>query len=405
MPWARAGASCAPCARLLRVCTVICNPSCVTLNLDTTELLFRDLLGGVQPTVSELEIVMHKFADEDQYLEYKDSSIVDGSAGASAVRAVLASFANTDGGVLIIGVTEPVKDKDGAVLGPRMFSKKSKRKTSLHDWASRLLLDDLLTLDPPVRLARVDTADVEAVVISIARSERYLRADKRIWVRIGDSSLPIGHSLEADLLLGRRRHPHFSIPHSRAVLSGARSKSLGPHDAYEAHLEIVVTVENCSIQWADHVHVGLVLPSLREGRRSIPDDLVGFFDSPQEGHQLWPSWHLAFAWADKDMNRREFSLGPYALSSEVELGSQFYMPILTGYPQRLRGALYVVGRGSVPRWLQMNLNIPRDTVLSGHSKFILGDLTATPVGIGRRPVVDWSIIGDGPPGLDGSDAT
>ena len=78
----------------------------------TTRELLDSVLADRALTSDELNRLIADHVTEDQYLDYKDGKLLETlQRAAKVVREYVSGFANTDGGVLIVGVSE--EDDEG----------------------------------------------------------------------------------------------------------------------------------------------------------------------------------------------------------------------------------------------------------------------------------------------------
>jgi predicted HTH transcriptional regulator len=69
--------------------------------------LLESLLVDRQMTPGQLDALLTEKVEEDQFLDYKDGSELDNKKkAADTLRQYLSGFANSDGGILIIGVND-----------------------------------------------------------------------------------------------------------------------------------------------------------------------------------------------------------------------------------------------------------------------------------------------------------
>lgn len=84
-------------------------------DLPNTSREFLELLMERPPAADELQQWLNKGIPEDQFLEYKDGMVLDKAKPGEFIREYVAAFANSEGGVLIIGV----KDAELTVTGAK----------------------------------------------------------------------------------------------------------------------------------------------------------------------------------------------------------------------------------------------------------------------------------------------
>jgi hypothetical protein len=84
-------------------------------------------------------------------------------------------------------------------------------KSSVEEWATRILGDLAGWFSPPPSISRVDHANGTVLVIAVARAPQlipYVESGEVCYsIRINDSTCNIPPFLISDLVLGRRSHP------------------------------------------------------------------------------------------------------------------------------------------------------------------------------------------------------
>jgi Schlafen, AlbA_2 len=87
----------------------------------TSKELLNDLLEDKRLTPDQLDKFMQDNPDEDQYFDYKDGLITTPQKrkeGRQTIREYVSGFANSDGGVLIIGVGNINPDRLPRAVSP-----------------------------------------------------------------------------------------------------------------------------------------------------------------------------------------------------------------------------------------------------------------------------------------------
>ena len=95
--------------------------------------LLELLLSGHQLSVAELDDLIIHQVEEDLYVEYKHGNELQNSEANDTIRKYLSAFANSAGGILIIGVNAPQR------IPIEITGCNGHSKGKLDDWAARCL--------------------------------------------------------------------------------------------------------------------------------------------------------------------------------------------------------------------------------------------------------------------------
>lgn len=331
---------------------------------DTYALLERLLDGeGLRP--AELDELLGQQVKEDQYLEYKDGKeLVNPKKGAATIREYVSGFANSEGGVLIIGVEDGTYKITGA---------KAPSGLSLQDWASDCLTKMAAFLMPPPRFVEVTSASGVVLVMAVARTPSLVPdvQDGRIVyrLRIGDQTLEAPEYLVADWMLGRRQQSVLRVEEMRLVEvretardNKGSARNQRPTAFTDLDFNLGLAIENLSLTWAEEVQVGLVcwLPSPPdEGALATHKSLLAHVDVRQPAVEAIGN---------------EFRYQLVHLPMRETEANRLLKPFTTlqATPERLRyrlgatnprwfgtwqAAVYVIARNAPATWYQVGLQV------------------------------------------------
>jgi Schlafen, AlbA_2 len=202
----------------------------------------------------ELDSVLAGFKDEDQFLEYKAGAITEMKPLEDLkleIRRQVTGFANAEGGVLFIGISNDI---------PRLVTgAKAPGSETLVGWATRILADLAGFFSPMPYIFSIEHPAGKVLCIAVARAPRlvpFIEAKEiKYALRIGDSTLDVPPYLITDLVLGRRAHP--TLEASDISFKGIIS------DKYMA-LNPRFAVENVSLVTAVDVSAGAITWSLSD---------------------------------------------------------------------------------------------------------------------------------------------
>jgi predicted HTH transcriptional regulator len=124
------------------------------------------LLEGTTLSSDELKEFIKKYPDEDLFFDYKDGILTKPEKrkeGSQIIRRGISGFANSVGGVLVVGVNE---DR------PRGISpcERNIGGQTLSEWATRCLQSMVGFFSPPPRFQIVELDEGPVLTIAVARA-------------------------------------------------------------------------------------------------------------------------------------------------------------------------------------------------------------------------------------------
>lgn len=311
---------------------------------------------------------------ETLYVDFKDGAELDDSKKAArTVRQYTAGFANADGGILVIGVSD-----GGGELAGRVFTKTSRPGgRPLTEWARTSLEDLAGSLSPAPRIQVVTVEGVEVLLIGVARAPALVpcveSGELKYYLRLGDSTLAMPPYLISDLILGRREHPRLQVAVRQMSVTDARIDS--SVDRIDSSVMFVFDVHNESMVPAVDVLVGVISwgPS-RSG--TPPSALRSFIDSVE------PIEELVLASCTSRARERPLNLAGFETGGCVIPCGMLLVPrAQTAVP--VRAALYAIASGHPPEWYQL------DWLLPASGEGAIRVVRIERVG-NERPVVAWN---------------
>jgi len=354
----------------------------------TSELL-EELLSGRQMTSGELNGLLQDRIDEDLHLDYKHGdALQDRREANQMLREYVSGFANSAGGMLIVGVDE---------ANWRVTGCQAPGGGSLTRWASRSLTPIAGYLSPPPILQEVDHPDGPVLVAVVTRSAVlapcFERGDRRslYYLRLDDQTLQADEYLVADLVLGRRQHAYLTITE---VMTWGGGKEINREAHHDWWFQMQFTIENQGLSRAENVRVGVINLSGRNASSSIPmgNHLLGYVavvePDKYRGDVLELRQHVNVCPVLEPFALRTLSTSG-CVSSPLAWAGGFYTPY------EWKAAVYLIAEGTPPTWYQLSITI--DTPLLTHLQssqmvsstgpFLRIERLAT-----GRPVVGW--VGD-----------
>jgi hypothetical protein len=185
-------------------------------------------------TPNQLDEFIQANEEEGQYFDYKNGSITSRQAreqGRQIIRRYMSGFANSDGGVLIIGVDEQ---------RPRQIARCEERPGGypLDAWAPRCLDNMGGFFSPLPRYQIIPHPQGSVLAIAVARAPSLVpcieQGAQKYFFRIGESTLAIPDYLIADLVLGRRQHPRLDVSEPAVTEETTVLEYGSPHERWGA---------------------------------------------------------------------------------------------------------------------------------------------------------------------------
>jgi hypothetical protein len=307
---------------------------------------------------------------ESLHIDFKDGSeLNDSRKAAKTVRQYVSGFANADGGLLVIGVSD-----GGGIAAKRAFTPTSRPGNQpLHEWARNVLTPMVGGLSPPPRIQTVEVDGAEVLIVGVARAPAlvpcWVDGEMRYFLRIVDSTPSVPPYLISDLVLGRRVHPQLlvTIPvHGMGAVNGAEVQF-----SFDVENESMVPATDVTVgvvSWASAVHP-------RRGRRASAV-LRNFIDpvDPISGED-----RMILAHVTSRANGNPLDLPAFENGTVLGVG-----PIVVPRNVRVdvRSALYVVASGHPPEWYQLDWTLPAPPNTG------LGDATVDRILV-ERPMISW----------------
>jgi len=349
----------------------------------TSELL-ESLVAGDQMSPDILDKLTSRPVPEDLFLEYKHGNLLAQREAPRTVREYLSGFANSAGGILVIGVDEMSWSITGC---------SAPGGEDLAEWASRCLTPIAPYFSPPPRFQVVQHSDGDVLVASTDRSLGLVpcvEAGQLVYyLRLHDQTLRAPEYLVSDILLGRRQQPYFRIADCSLVGLGThREAGSGEYDLYFSPL---FTCENDSLFRSDYMRVGIVSWSKHPvGRGTLSKHLLSHIEVRDVDEQRYSGpcnlVHVVKVFP---------GIGPFDVGVFKEIDTHT-VPLSVHdrwyIPYRWKAALYLMSDESVPVWYQLSVTINSDLLQRLHSETSLSSVSGFSEAkrmSGERPVVEW----------------
>ncbi len=324
----------------------------------TSKELLNYLLEGNTLSPERPDQFIRENPKEDLFLDYKNGIITSQlkrDEGRRAIREYVSGFANSDGGVLIIGVDESL---------PRRIAPCEERvgQSPLDQWASRCLHDMASYFSPQPRFQVINHPQGQALAIAVARGPSLVPCvesrELKYFLRVGDSTFPVPEYLITDLVLGRRQRPLLDVHMPLINESTHQFQSLSSdRDIPTRGAALSFVLENLSLLTAEDIKVDVVSWSLVDKNnvtQTINKHLRAYIDvrDTQADHPLGSELrvvHSATITAEKRIIIEPFQkltirkIGPFYFSQHVSA--------------EILAAVYVIARDIQPIWFQLEFGL------------------------------------------------
>lgn len=319
------------------------------------------VLAGAVIAPAEIDALLEARVEEDLSLDYKSGLILkkhDGKAllghpktFEGKIRKHIAGFANGEGGVLIMGVNEPVKrrnphthewerdpaklrDVDGLVgMGPE-------RARELAAEAVKRLRP---SLSVSIRVQAVEHMKGLVLLVAVPRSDSLVIAVENEqavhYLRMHDETVHAPGYLVEDLVLGRRRRP--------VIRASAGETEVLWESSGRANLRLRLQFDNEGFTYADAPMVGVVYAAGSKSSASMAADLASRV-------RLVPHPELSvIAHHPHPQLLTDGALAPFqTLRFEVRLR----LPVSLNQRYLWSAAVYFVSRQGLPEWYQVRVD-------------------------------------------------
>lgn len=326
--------------------------------------LFDHLMnGGGLDEAGLIEFLAQSTTDEGLHLDFKSGGALDQAARDRnfVIKQYVAAFANSEGGVLIVGVRDKTK-----VLDPITPSHEGKVGGDLAGWAARCVDSGMLGyLGTIPRFLVVDVLGGKVLLIAVGRAPTLVpvvrEGRQAFYFRIEDEAREVYPHLIADLLLGRRQSPRLTVaihgPQTARLADAPRTGDQFPGHVVIPTLNFIV--QNESLVTANGIFVRLYAYAHHPSSPMASSFLDGFVEHQRVGIPAGfePQQHQPL-WRDKgdDQSRTTATLRRFDVAS---LQSQTWrLPLSRTAERTWLGALLLVPEGCPPQWFEVEVDIP-----------------------------------------------
>lgn len=343
------------------------------------------LSGTIGLEASLVDRMRQERLKEDIHLDYKHGDWLNDKVSrkptelrkaTDRLRAWVSSFANSEGGLLVVGLVAP----DATSQAYSAWSFTGVAAPTGHDlkaWVGDVLRPIVPYFSLPPRFDVIPHSSGTVLIIACRRSDELVPVVidglPAYFLRYGDGTCRAPDYLVADLVLGRRSQATLELSLARATCP---VRFIGTPPDMEATFYVELQVTNTSLAFADDPYMGCIgMCSATPQGSLLPERLRSAIDINPQDHPR----HSAIPVAHNPQRRY---LQP--LLSQPPDPIQWRIPVSRN--GNWFGAAYTLARNAPPRWYQL---IAQRRGLEVHI-----ELTRV---IGARPEVKWEPLPDGVP--------
>lgn len=343
------------------------------MTIDPLRLL-ASILEGEAPTISDVNELME--VAEGQHLDFKDGKITCKARrkeGKPELQEAVNAFGNSDGGLLVVGVTDKRPRKVSpceSLIGSEQLDK----------WAENLIAG---MVSPLPRIHVVAHEEGPVLLLAVPRAPRLVpiaRAGKLAYfLRLNQSTLEAPPYLLSDLILGRRQQPYLRLKKERVTCTTYLQGGAG---IFTFQFE----VENDGLNRVDNLLVGVVSWTSTSDRE-LNSHLRTYVEMVEpsnnsDGHQLYPG-HFKGKFSSQIQS--PVVLNPFASIQFSAPGCKLPLP-----RAKITAAVYLLPTGSEPIWYEVEFKPP--ATVHGKAEYeVEGVVLQGPI-TNRRPRVSWEKI-------------
>jgi hypothetical protein len=311
--------------------------------------LLNEIMSGMVVTEAMLQSLMDDRVAEDLYLDYKHGrELVDRKKGAATIREYMSAFANSAGGVLIIGIDEATWTITGA---------KAPGGGRLDRWAYSTLTDFAGYFSPVPRCLTVACTAGEVLLVATLRSPRlvpHIVENQLVHsLRFGDNTLLIPEYLFTDLTLGRRQHSVINI---NEIVGFFRRQDATKHGGGMLFFWLKIQLENTSMVWNDGLRVGILTLGQPMGRelRKIGNSIQACIEITESS--IFSAARLCHIWHGSSGIEPFEVRDIWFYEGDVEMvGIPFALNHQWVIPYTWLLGLYIATKDTEPMWYQVKI--------------------------------------------------
>lgn len=314
--------------------------------MTTTRELLESYMAGTPLTEADIDSLLTNKTKEDLHLDYKSGKELLNTDAKDTIRRYMTAFANSDGGLLIIGISDDLQRvESGRAPGGRGFE----------HWAASCL--DMFSLFSPLpRFQTVHHRDGDVYIAGASRSLNIIPCreggGQAYHLRIHDQTRRAPDYLVSDLILGRRQYPLLDI-------SGVSVEPWLTHspDHMMAFIELSTrfSIENHNLHWAENLRMGIINYSCSEDGTTTSSQLLSYVDLRGYPSDVLPGSFVLYHSIQPINDVVPFTENHESLSRDISLPIKTRKGRWVNYDWK--GALYIIGKNILPIWYQLSISV------------------------------------------------
>lgn len=354
--------------------------------------LLEQLVAGYHMTPSDLDNLINRRVEEGIFLDYKHGNELQRNEATRTIREYMSAFANSAGGILIVGINAPNK------IPTEITGCLGHSKGNLDDWAATCLSPIANYFSPQPRFHVVDHPNGQVLVGAVQRSQSLVPIVEAgsivYYFRLHDQTLKAPDYLIGDILLGRRQQPILEITNYEAydvqpVLHNP------PVNATDLRFHLRFSFENMSIVWAEDSRWGVVawVQSTNSQRYTLSVDepsrhLLSYVDVQEKNIDGYTRERELTHISGTAVINKPFEKDMRSIVVDVPLRI-----LRMWFSYNWEAALYIITKNSPPRWYQIRFPISISVLnyIQSNNRIAKSDnmISIEPLTT-QRPVVGWS---------------
>lgn len=318
--------------------------------------LLDSVMSGQQVEPRQIDDLVANQVREDLYLDYKHGNeLKKENHPASTIRRYVSGFANSDGGIVIVGIDATQWNVTGC---------SAPGGGDLAEWASRCLTPIAPHLSPPPRIQVVSHTNGNVLIIATYRSHSLVpvvESGRLVhYLRLGEQTLTAPDYLISDLVLGRHQKPQLEL--TKVYLQVTDPPTQAPKETIRFTLSFDVINEG--LYWAENVGIGLVYWNMSRCDEKIPQQVLSNVNTLQPINtysQFYLVHSVSALEQEKTINIPAF------VSERVYIREAITLPF---NPDRVglytwKAAAYILGKNAAPTWYQLEITLMQPSELLG----------------------------------------
>ena len=319
-----------------------------------SQILLEKLMAGHILSAEEFDAFISQQVPEDLHLDYKHGKELEKSNASGTIRQYMSGFANSAGGILIIGVDQQ---------NWQVTDCKAPGGSDIAEWAARCLNDIAHHFSPQPRFQVLIHPQGKVLIAATERSFSLIPCVEKgsivYYIRLHDQTLKAPEYLLSDIILGRRNHSDLRI--KEIYITDLRLEHSTSHEKASVMFNFGVIIENSSLSWAIDSSIAIICWQNNKsgGNRIISNHLLSYIECENIDNnnflQDYSISHQSIYFADL----KSFDVRIIEPMSEHSVPAKHSTYKWVNYVWK--AAIYINSRESPPIWYQVEIPID-DTI-------------------------------------------